>query len=176
MKNWTSAELAAVKSGVKPLKQKAKTSQLSGAGAIEARRKAQVLVGIDPGTNTGLAVKERGKFIEIQTTSIFKAIEEIRILNTLAFECSVDIFVRVEDARKRTWFGNTGKERLKGAGSVERDCAIWEEVLTELNIPFEMVHPKEVKETTAKYFAKISGWKGRTSKHSREAAWLVLNF
>lgn len=137
------------------------------------QKKYDVAVGIDTGTHTGIAIKYRDEkaFSVIETTTIYRA---IKLVETWAQ--GAELFIRVEDARKRTWFGQTGKERLKGAGSVERDCAIWEEVLTELKIPFEMVHPKEVKEMTAAYFAKISGWKGRTSKHSREAAWLVLNF
>ena len=84
------------------------------------------------------------------------------------------MFVRVEDARLRTWFGNTGPEKWKGAGSIGRDCAIWVEVLTELQIPFELVHPKNVKETTSAYFKKLTGWTGKTSIHAREAAWLIL--
>ena len=82
--------------------------------------------------------------------------------------------VRIEDARQRTWFGNTGPEKWKGAGSIGRDCAIWEETLSKLKIPFELVHPKQVKATTAEQFKRLTGWTGRTSIHAREAAWLVI--
>lgn len=132
------------------------------------------VIGIDTGTHTGVAIKAHGDMKLIETLTIWRALNLVK--EWAEYHGKQNTFVRVEDARKRTWFGATGKERLKGAGSVERDCAIWKEVLTELQIPFEMVHPKEVKETTAEYFKKISGWQERTSKHSREAAWLILNF
>ncbi len=141
---------------------------------IKARQRADVLIGIDTGTNTGIAIKEKGKWVLIETKTIYQAIKTVESYERRCLMLGMSLFVRVEDARQRTWFGNTGKERLKGAGSVERDCAIWEEFLTDLGIPFEMVHPKNVKETNPDYFAKITGWSGRTSKHSREAAWMIL--
>ena len=185
MKNWTSqdierlqaknfkevvtGEAAAAKPCAKPSKQKAKTSQLSGAAAIEARLSAVYLVGIDPGTKTGLAVKYRGKFISIETTRIYNA---IKVFQAYA-KTGHTVFVRIEDARLRTYFGKTDREKLQGAGSIKRDCAIWEEVLNELQIPFEFVHPKNAKATTAEMFKKFTGWEGRTSIHAREAASLI---
>lgn len=176
MTRWKSADLATLqqKRSAKPPVKKAQPSQLIGIAAIEAQRKAAVLIGIDPGTNTGLAVKEHLKFQTIETLTIFEAINRV-----IAWKKSCDahlwtILVRIEDARLRTWFGNTGPEKWKGAGSIGRDCAIWVEVLTELKIPYELVHPKNVKETTSDYFKRLTGWKGRTSIHAREAAFLIL--
>jgi len=130
------------------------------------------LIGIDPGTNTGLAIKADGDLKIIETGKIWWAIN-------LAHEWAEywgkgNTLVRIEDARQRTWFGNTGPEKWKGAGSIGRDCAIWEETLTELGIPFQLIHPKNVKATTAEQFKRMTGWTGRTSIHAREAAWMVL--
>jgi hypothetical protein len=87
------------------------------------------------------------------------------------------VFIRVEDARLRTWFGNTGHERLKGAGSVERDARIWEDFLQSIGANFEMVHPKYNKtKTDAIYFRKLTGWNGLTNEHSRDAGMLVFGF
>jgi len=134
--------------------------------------KATLLIGIDPGTHTGIAIKEHGKFYIIGTMQIYKAIE------TVVCFCegvnSTDILVRFEDARLRTYFGKSDREKLQGAGSVKRDCAIWEEVLTEYNIPFQRIHPRYVKATTAEQFKTLTGWPGQTSIHAREAAWLIL--
>ena len=148
-----------------------KTTELRGSDLITAKRRASCLIGIDPGTHTGLAIKESGLFRIIETLTIWEALNlthewfEYHKGNTL---------VRIEDARQRTWFGNTGPEKWKGAGSIGRDCAIWEETLTHLKIPFELVHPKQVKATTAEQFKRLTGWAGITSIHAREAAWLVL--
>lgn len=130
------------------------------------------LIGIDPGTHTGLAAKFNGKLCTVETTTIWKAllfVDERRQIHG-----PENILVRIEDARQRTWFGNTGPEKWKGAGSIGRDCAIWEETLTELGIPFQLIHPKNVKATTAEQFKRLTGWTGRTSIHAREAAWMVL--
>lgn len=130
-----------------------------------------VWVGIDPGTNTGLAVKHDCTFSQIRTVTICEAIEEVKRLHV---EFGDLLKLRIEDARLRTYFGNAGREKLMGAGSIKRDCTIWEEEMNRLGIPFQMVHPKDVKATTSDYFKKITGWAGRTSIHAREAAWLIL--
>ena len=129
-------------------------------------------IGIDPGTNTGVAVKYCGTWHTVATMTIIEAIDLVRgwVLEEEA------IFVRFEDARLRKWFGKSGPEKWKGAGSIMRDCVIWEETLTALGVPFEKVAPKDVKETTAEQFEKLTGWKGRTSIHAREAAWLILPY
>lgn len=137
----------------------------------QIRYPAKVSIGIDPGTNTGLAVKYDGVFAQIRTVTICEAIEEVRRIHA---EFGDRLILRIEDARLRTYFGKAGREKLMGAGSIKRDCTIWEEEMNRLAIPFQMVHPKDVKATTSDYFKKITGWSGRTSIHAREAAWLIL--
>jgi hypothetical protein len=132
---------------------------------------AAVLIGIDPGTHTGFAVKMYGAWQVIETKTIYKAINDVI---WLAKNRERSILVRFEDARLRTYFGKSDREKLQGAGSVKRDCAIWEEVLTEYNIPFQRIHPRYVKATTAEQFKTLTGWHGQTSIHAREAAWLIL--
>lgn len=163
--NWKSTDLAP---------RKKKSAALRRAEMIEDRRKADVLIGVDPGTHTGIAVKRHLKLEIIETLTIFEALNAV-----IAWKKTCDahlwtMLVRIEDARLRTYFGKTDREKLQGAGSIKRDCAIWEEVLTELQIPFEFVHPRNVKATTAEYFKKLTGWEGRTSIHAREAAFLIL--
>ena len=129
---------------------------------------AKVLIGVDPGTHTGFAVKKYGEWQTIETTTIFEA------LSIVVNYRHDDVLVRFEDARLRTFFGKSGREKLQGAGSVKRDCAIWEEVLTMYSIPFQRIHPKYVKAITAEQFKALTGWPGQTSIHAREAAWLIL--
>jgi len=139
-------------------------------------REAMILIGIDPGTKTGLSVwaKHLKQITYLETMTVYAAIRTVERVRRQAHEDGMTVFVRIEDAAKRIWFGKSGPERYKGAGSIERDCAIWREVLTELNIPFEAVAPKDLKGTpNVETFKKITGWQGRTSVHSRDAAWLV---
>lgn len=130
-------------------------------------------VGIDPGTKTGVAVwyKSDKRFITIDTMTITKAFDFVKSFK------SIILVVRIEDARKRTWFGNSGKERLKGAGSVERDCSIWEQFCKEQSINYELVHPKDNNtKLSSDSFSALTKWTGRTSEHSRDAAMLVFGY
>ena len=131
---------------------------------------ATLIIGIDPGTHTGIAVYDKAakEIIYIKTVTIVEAIDKVRELK------SGISLVRFEDARLRRWYGNSGREQLQGAGSIKRDCTIWEEFLKAEKIPFEAVAPRNIMtKMEAGYFAKLTGYTGRTSEHSRDAAMLV---
>lgn len=130
-------------------------------------------IGIDTGVHTGYAVydSEAHALLECTTTTITHAMDAVRVL---ASASPSDVIVYVEDARKRTWFGNTGRERLKGAGSVCRDAQIWEDFCRENNIRCELIAPRENRTKVSAYqFRTIAKWIGRTSEHARDAAMLV---
>lgn len=133
------------------------------------------LVGIDPGKHTGIAVwsTDSQHFELVETMPIHRALAYIR--------ANVDVGLRVyfEDARQRRWLPKdaTSSEyrgHLMGAGSVKRDSVIWQDALTDWGIPFEMVPPRAgATKWDADTFARITGYKGRTSNHARDAALLV---
>jgi hypothetical protein len=137
------------------------------------------LIGIDTGVHTGLAFYDTDlKALKyVKEYKIHRAMDLVKRL----WDSGEDIKVRFEDARKRTWFGHhTAKEdraRLQGAGSVKRDCQIWEDYLTDLGIPFEMVAPKNnATKLTAEQFRRITGYEGKTNEHGRDAAMLVYGY
>lgn len=136
---------------------------------------ADIYIGIDPGTHTGIAVwshKEQ-RFFMLGTKTMYEATEDI--INLVNKHGRDNIFVRFEDARKRNWFGNSGREQLQGAGSIKRDCSLWEEFLTSKGIPFVPVSPKSNRtKMKPEAFAKYTGWAKRTSEHARDAAMLVF--
>lgn len=133
-------------------------------------------IGIDPGTKTGLAVwDDRGKaLVELETLMIHDALHRVE---SISKESQGNVFVIFEDARQRTWFGkdkNTNA-KLQGAGSIKRDCAIWDDFLTDYGIPFRAVPPqKGGTKWDERYFKMVTGWKGKTSNHARDAAVLVF--
>lgn len=135
-------------------------------------------IGIDTGTHTGLAVwnaKER-KLEHIKTVKIHVAMRIvesfINISKTVAIGNSV--FIRIEDARKRKWFGKNSNAKLQGAGSVKRDCTIWEDFLIDLGANFEMVDPTNNRtKLNAEQFKQITKYQGQTNEHNRDAAMLV---
>ena len=132
-----------------------------------------MIVGLDPGVHTGFAVWSRAeqRLTTVETLGITQAMTLIR---TMA-DAEALHSVRFEDARLRTWFGARGREALQGAGSIKRDCSIWQEFLSGLvGVPFLPVSPQSKgAKLDAAAFKRLTGWQGRTSEHGRDAAMLV---
>lgn len=134
------------------------------------------LIGIDCGKHTGIAVWEtKAKcFSCIDTMPVHKALEFVKTAAAVG-----NVRVYIEDARQRKWLPKDASSseyrgHLMGAGSVKRDAVIWQDALTDWGIPFEMVPPRPgATKWTAETFARITGYKGRTSNHARDAALLV---
>ena len=135
-------------------------------------------IGIDTGTHTGLAVwnAKDHKLEQIKTVKIHIAMSIIQSYiqsSKLGLE-NQSVFIRVEDARMRKWFGKNSNAKLQGAGSVKRDCTIWEDFLTDLGANFEMVSPANNKtKLNAEQFKRITKYAGQTNEHNRDAAMLV---
>lgn len=132
-----------------------------------------IYIGIDPGTHTGLAIwdSRKGAFLSLVTLPIHRALQVVQYMTTEG-----DVKVVFEDARQRKWFGEGDiSAKQQGAGSVKRDCSIWEDFCNDYDIPFEARPPiKGATKVTAEYFKMISHYQGRTSSHSRDAAMLVI--
>ena len=144
-------------------------------------------IGIDPGTNTGVALwsRKQKKFTFVHTYTIFDA---LKFVERFVDEHHADggVMVIFEDARKRktipTKNGEADVSRLQGAGSVKRDSAIWEEVLTGLSRRFKFcfawrgVAPNGKTNALAKNKELSSanfGLNYDTSEHARCACGLV---
>lgn len=133
-----------------------------------------IWVGIDPGTHTGIAFwdSDKGKFTDLETLPIHKA---LAMVEERAKEGK--IFVVFEDARQRTWFGSDRptNAKLQGAGSIKRDCTIWEDFLTDKRIPFRAIPPiKGGTKLSSEYFRMLTKYRGKTSNHARDAGMLVF--
>lgn len=131
----------------------------------------RLLIGIDPGVQTGFAVwnLDDQRFVMIRSLTILEAIQGVTALND-----GEEIEVWVEDARLRKYFGRSGRERLQGAGSIKRDCKIWEDFLERAGIKYKMIPPKANKtKLNAASFKKWTMYQGQTNEHGRDAAMLV---
>lgn len=136
-----------------------------------------VYIGIDTGVHTGIAVwnSERKEFAVVATMKIHEAMNFVYGY----VDSDIPFKVRFEDARQRKWIpfaeNMTGElGRAQGAGYVKAHCQIWEDFLTDYRIPFEAIAPRRnVTKLSAEQFGRITGYKGRTSEHSRDAAMLV---
>lgn len=135
-------------------------------------------IGIDTGRHTGFAVWDGDSFIELDTKTISSALLEVR--RYAANFGRENITVYIEDARLRKWIPQEASRsdyrgKLMGAGSVKRDATIWEDFCREEEIRLVKVPPKyNTTKLAPLAFARITGYKGRTSEHARDAAMLVF--
>lgn len=134
----------------------------------------KIYIGIDTGSNTGIAIwsQEENKLIHVETVKIHRA---MKIVEAHIEQYGTEkIVVRFEDARLRKWYGNSGREKLQGAGSVKRDAVIWQDFLAELGVENKAIAPaNNTTKMSADQFKRITGWTGKTNEHGRDAAWLV---
>ena len=137
-----------------------------------------LVIGIDPGLHTGLAVWDTSsrQFLEIRCSGIVDAMD---YLDHLRSERGIGLVV-FEDARQRTWIPRERdlaqmKGRAMGAGSVKRDCSIWEEWCKARQVQYIASRPKNgMTKLTDAYFRGITGYDRRTNNHGRDAAMLVF--
>lgn len=132
----------------------------------------ELYIGIDAGVKTGVAIWNRNKqrLTMVDTLTI-----SVAMLLVMELAKSNEVVVYLEDARLRNWFGSSGREKLQGAGSVKRDCSIWETFCDEQGIELRKVAPKNnYTKLTSEQFRRLTGWEGRSSEHSRDAACLVF--
>lgn len=133
-----------------------------------------IYIGIDVGTHTGFAVWDSSerKLLSLDTLLIHQAMSDVMYWY---MRCDGDIMVIFEDARLRKWYGENSNAKMQGAGSVKRDSSIWEDFLKDKKIQYQAVHPlKNMTKLTDIYFKQLTGWQGKTSEHSRDAAMLVI--
>lgn len=140
-----------------------------------------IWIGIDPGTNTGFAVWDGDAkcFIEVSTLAIHEALQRVAFAVDKFGHKGNGVAVVFEDARQRTWFGNNtaakDRAKLQGAGSVKRDCSIWEDALTDWGVRYHKTAPKNgITKMNPEYFKRLTGYTKRTSEHGRDAAMLVF--
>lgn len=136
-----------------------------------------IFVGIDPGVHTGIAIwdTEARHFAEVGTASIIGAMKMVR-----DYAATRNVTIVAEDARQRKFLPREASNseyrgKLMGAGSIKRDCEIWEEFADYYCIPIQLIPPRKgLTKWDADTFARITGWQGRTSNHARDAALLVF--
>ena len=135
--------------------------------------------GIDPGEHTGVAMYDGAQLVEVATVQIHRALQMVASFVEVAQANGIPVKVVFEDARKRRWLpseknASEYRGRLMGAGSVKRDCTIWEDFLKDLGVDYVAQAPRAgMTKLSEEAFARLTGWKGRTSNHARDAAMLV---
>ena len=138
-------------------------------------KKFDLLIGIDAGTNTGFAVWNvpLQQFQLVETYKIHQALDKVKEY----ISSGRSVKVVIEDARKRQWFDDkkNSRAKLQGAGSIKRDCTIWEDFCKDIGVSYELIAPKHnVTKLDAKTFEAWTKYKGKTNEHNRDACMLVF--
>lgn len=131
-------------------------------------------IGIDPGTKTGICVwdSKEAKIYLVQTLKIHQAMKTVE---QWVKEYGREIAIWVEDARQARYGRSKDSHKAQGAGSVKRDCSIWEDFLEDLRVEYRMVRPdKSLTKLSPSVFKGMTGYGMRLSSHARDAAMLVF--
>lgn len=134
-----------------------------------------IIIGIDPGAYTGIAVYKDGALSELKT------IQPYDLQRMLEGEkCDLVVF---EDSRLQSHIWTRG---LKGAaamkvarniGQIDAWCSLIETVCKMSGIETESLSPKAKGEKVdALAFYKLTGYDGRSNQHERDAAMVALPF
>lgn len=135
------------------------------------------ILGIDPGTNTGIAFFLDGKLTELRTIQPLDLHQEIEIY--------MPDLVIFEDSRKQSvvWSRKINASQMmkvaRSVGMVDGLCAAIVMICQSLKIPCVGVSPKSKgKKLDAVEFKALTGWDGQSNQHERDAAtiaWMYRN-
>jgi len=126
-----------------------------------------MIVGLDPGTNTGVAIFEDGKLTKLTT---WTPIQLITLLPSLSVKSVI-----FEDSRLTSpvWSRGTSQAaRMKIArnvGQVDAICNLICALCEEMKINAHGISPKH------KGFNKLTGWDKKSNQHERDAAMCVFS-
>ena len=128
-----------------------------------------LILGIDPGANTGVASYIGGKLVHLTT------IEPVEIAARI--EAVRPARVVFEDSRLLSHTWTTIKSRpaalkmARNVGEVDAWCKLIVAVCAKFDIPAHGISPKgKGAKVNAERFAEITGWTGRSNEHERDGA------
>lgn len=128
-----------------------------------------LILGIDPGANTGVARIEDGQLVSLQTIAPHEIERTLR-------EAAPDRVV-FEDSRLQSHTWTRGKsiaataKMARNVGQVDAWCSLITAVCGELGIPAHGISPKSKgAKTKEAAFVEATGWQGRSNEHTRDAA------
>ena len=128
-----------------------------------------IIIGIDPGAATGVAIFERGKLVGLRT------IEPHKIAETIA--CLKPARVVFEDSRLQSHVWTSAKtaaaktKMARNVGEIDAWCRLITAVCGDHGIPAHGISPKHKGEKLKQQeFAQVTGWAARCNQHERDAA------
>lgn len=134
-----------------------------------------LILGIDPGSNTGLATYIFGKLVHLDTIAPVEIAARIELARPAR--------VVFEDSRLLSYTWTTIKSRpaalkmARNVGEVDAWCKLIVAVCEQLAIPAHGISPKgKGAKVGAEQFTRITGWDERSNEHERDAAMVAWPF
>lgn len=128
-----------------------------------------LIVGIDPGVNTGLALLRGGRLADLLTIHPLDLSYRLQALQPAR--------VVFEDSRLTTHVFTTNpkaavaKSMARKVGQVDMVCGLITEACARLRIPAHGISPSgKGGKVDAQRFAVLTGWEGLSNQHTRDAA------
>ena len=135
------------------------------------------VIGLDPGLNAGIAIYEDGKLTELLT------IEPINLADIFSHYSGEPLFIVFEDSRLQShvWVPSQSKgvaaNIARKIGMVDAWCYMIERLCENYDIAYMRISPKAKGEKlNAEDFKRITGWKGKSNQHERDAAMVAWQF
>ncbi|MFA7302031.1 MAG: hypothetical protein WC069_06995 [Candidatus Shapirobacteria bacterium] len=130
------------------------------------------IIGIDPGAATGFALVENRKIMQLQTLSFWEVIDRINIYENVAYAIELPKTRHVwhREANSKSALLKTGMN----VGSCIREAELIIEYLKRNGKEYKVVIPQG--KLKADQFERVTGWKGKSNQHVRDAAMLALYY
>ncbi len=128
-----------------------------------------LILGIDPGANTGVATYVDGLLTDLET------VQPHRIERLIRGRQPVRVVFEDSRLQSHTWTrGKSGAASAKMArnvGQVDAWCSLITAVCADLGVAAHGISPAgKGAKLDAKRFAAVTGWNGPSNEHSRDAA------
>ena len=134
-----------------------------------------LILGIDPGSNTGLATYIGGKLVHLDTIAPVEIAARIELARPTR--------VVFEDSRLLSYTWTTIKSRpaalkmARNVGEVDAWCKLIVAVCEQFSIQAHGISPKgKGAKVGAAEFERITGWTARSNEHERDAAMVAWPF
>ena len=128
-----------------------------------------MIIGIDPGQNTGVATFSNGQLVSLGTIEPIRLFAQIRVpgITRVVFEDS--------RLQSKVWLKNwnhaTALKMARNIGEIDASCKLIIAICAELRIDCHGISPRQKgAKLDAKQFQAVTGFKGQSNQHERDAA------
>lgn len=128
-----------------------------------------IIIGIDPGAHTGMAVYTGGVLTMLDT------IDPVLIADVLRERMPARVVFEDSRLQSKTWTTTASRaaalKMARNVGQVDAWCTLIVAICDILGVPAHGISPAgKGAKVDAVAFARITGWAGKSNEHNRDAA------